>query len=83
MYTLIFDKEAIHFLSKLPSTLKQRIFTKLVLTKENPFRYFKRLGGRKDFSLRIGDYRVIADIAPSTKVINITLIGHRKNVYTH
>ncbi|MBI4167875.1 MAG: toxin [Candidatus Aenigmarchaeota archaeon] len=31
--------------------------------------------------LRIGDYRVIADIDQTLKKIQITLIGHRKNVY--
>ena len=50
-------------------------------TKENPHRFFERLTGRTDYKIRIGDYRVIADIDDKNKKIEITVIGHRKNVY--
>ena len=49
--------------------------------KENPRHFFERLSSRGDYKLRIGDYRVIADIDDNKKRIEITLIGHRKNVY--
>lgn len=54
---------------------------KLKDTKENPHHFFQRLEGRKDYRLRVGNYRVIADIDDNTLIIHITLIGHRKNVY--
>lgn len=50
-------------------------------TKSEPHHFFERLVGRNDYKLRIGDYRVIADINDSSKRIEITLIGHRKKVY--
>ena len=81
MYELVFDASALDFLSKLPEDTKERIFNKLVRAKENPFRYFERLSGRDDYKLRVGDYRVIADIDQRTNRIQVTLIGHRKNVY--
>ncbi len=81
MYELIFDDPAIEFLSKLPKELKTRIFNKVISTKENPHHYFERLAGRTDFKLRVGDYRAIADINDAKKKIEVTLIGHRKNVY--
>ncbi len=62
MYELVFDEKAIDFLSKLPKDLRERIFNKIISTKENPFRFFDRLNGRTDYKLRVGDYRVIADI---------------------
>lgn len=49
--------------------------------KSNPFHFFERLVGRKDYGLRVGTYRVIADIDSDTKRIMLTLIGLRKNVY--
>ncbi len=82
MYSLIFDKEAIHFLEKQELIIKERIFRKVQKTKENPHRYFERLEGRIDYKLRVGDYRVIADIDDTTKTIQVTLIGHRKDVYS-
>ncbi len=79
MYELIFDPEAVNFLEKLPKELRQRIFNKIISTKENPFHFFERLTARADYKLRIGDYRVIADI--NSKRIEITRVGHRKNIY--
>ena len=81
MYEVIFDSKAIEFLNKLEKPLKERIFNKIMLTKENPLRFFERLKGRIGYKLRVGDYRVIADISQNKKLIKLTLIGHRKNVY--
>ena len=81
MYDLVFDEEAIDFLNKLPKELRERIYNKIISTKENPFHFFERLEGRKDYKLRVGDYRAIVDIDPDSKKIKVTLIGHRKNIY--
>jgi mRNA interferase RelE/StbE len=79
MYEIIFDEKAIDFLDGLPD--KERIFNKIMSVKEDPYHFFERLSGRTDYRMRIGDYRVIADIDQSRKTIYITLIGHRKNIY--
>jgi len=81
MYEVIFDEEAIDFLNKLQKEVRERIFNKIISTKENPFHFFERLTGRKDYKLRVGDYRVIADIDENSKRINVTIIGHRRDVY--
>ena len=81
MYEVIFDNKALDFLSKLPKGIRKRIYDKIISTKNNPFYFFDRLGGRKDYKLRVGDYRVIADIDSNSERIGVTLIGHRKNVY--
>jgi len=67
VYELIFDYDAIEFLNKLPKEIKKRIFNKILGTKENPLHFFERLTDRYDYKLRVGDYRVIADINLSTK----------------
>ena len=81
MYEVILDPEAIKFLEKSNKDLAKRIWNKIMSTKENPHRFFERLTGRTDYKLRIGDYRAIADIDDKNKKIEVTLIGHRKNVY--
>ena len=81
MYELIFDELAIKFLEKLPKKESERIFNKLQDTKENPHHYFIRLADRKEYKLRVGDYRVIADIDDSKIKIYVILIGKRSNVY--
>ena len=81
MYNVIFDPEALEFLGKTDRKLTKRIWEKIMVTKSDPHHYFVRLVGRKDYKLRVGDYRVIADINNSLKRIEITLIDHRKKIY--
>ncbi len=81
MYGIVFDKDAIDFLNKLPKGLKERIFNKILSSKENPFHFFERLSRRPEYKLRIGDYRVIADIFENDKIIHVLCIGHRRNIY--
>lgn len=80
-YEVIYDRETIDFLKKLDLELRARIFNKVASTKQNPFRYFERLEGREDYKLRVGSYRVIADIFEKSNIIAVTLIGPRGNVY--
>ncbi len=81
MYELIFDEEAIKYLEKLPQQTSKRIFKKLNNAKKEPHRYFERLTNRKEYKLRVGEYRLIADITKSKLIIYIITIGHRKNIY--
>ncbi len=81
MYNIIFDEEAIDFLEKLVRPERERIFSKIVSAKENPFHFFERLKGISVFRLRSGNYRILADIDKSDKTIHILCIGHRRNVY--
>ena len=81
MYQIKFDNEAINFLNGLSKNLKERIYYKIISTKDTPHHYFEKLTGRVDYKLRVGNYRVIADIDDQAKFIYITHIGHRKNIY--
>ena len=81
MYQVIFDTKALEYLEKLDRKQAERIWKKIMLAKTDPHHFFEQLAGRDDYKLRVGDYRVIADIDDSMKRIEITLIGHRKNIY--
>ncbi|MBN1502702.1 type II toxin-antitoxin system RelE/ParE family toxin [Candidatus Woesearchaeota archaeon] len=81
MHRVVFDSKTIEFLEKTEKTVAKRIYDKISSTKSNPHHFWERLTGRKDYKLRVGNYRVIADIDDNSEVIYITLIGHRKNVY--
>lgn len=81
MYDLVFDEKALEYLEKIEKKTRKRIFEKIVSTKKNPSHYFEKLSGRSESKLRVGDYRVIADIDENTKKISILVIGHRKNIY--
>ena len=81
MYELTFDEKAIEFLEKLQRSTSRRIFEKIISTKEDPFHYFEKLKGRDEYKLRVGGYRVIADINKTEKRIHVLVIGYRKNIY--
>jgi mRNA interferase RelE/StbE len=81
LYSVIYDDEALQNLGKLEKKIRKRIFEKNHSTKENPFHYFEKLTSREEYKLRVGDYRVIADIDEKTKRIIILFVNHRKNVY--
>jgi mRNA interferase RelE/StbE len=81
MYKIIFDEKAIEYLEKIPKLIAKRIFRKIQNSKENPHRYFIKLTNRPEYKLRVGDYRVIADINNDKLTILIVLIDHRKKVY--
>ena len=80
-YNLIFDEKALENLERLPLLIKKRIFKKLQFAKDNPFHFFIRLEGRPDYKLRVGDYRIIADILEKEIKILVLYVGHRKNIY--
>ena len=80
-YEVKFDPAASDFLSKLDAEPRRRLYEKIMDASLNPRHFFERLSGRRDYKLRIGDYRVIADIDRIVGLIEITYIEHRKKVY--
>ncbi|MCF7861845.1 type II toxin-antitoxin system RelE/ParE family toxin [Candidatus Woesearchaeota archaeon] len=81
MYELHFDEKVLQYLEKLPKEISKRIFKKLQETKENPHHYFVKLSNRSEYKLRVGDYRVIADIEDNKLVIYVIHADHRRSVY--
>lgn len=81
MYSLIFSKKALEQLNKFDRELRQRIWDKLQLCKENPFRFLEHLEQIEGFKLRVGDYRIIVDVDNKSRVLNVLKMGHRKNIY--
>ena len=81
MYELRFSQEAINQLNRLEHSLAKRIMKKLGETKENPHRHFKKLASSRESKLRIGDYRAIVLIFGKERVLLVSIIGHRKNIY--
>lgn len=79
MYKIILDKEAEANLDKLDSFVARRIIKKIQELSENPFSKIKRLKNRNEFTLRVGDYRILLEIIQDE--IRILKIGHRKNIY--
>ncbi|MHB8361464.1 MAG: type II toxin-antitoxin system RelE family toxin [Thermoplasmataceae archaeon] len=76
-----YSEEALFQLRGLDIPTAKRIIQKIESTRSDPHRFFARLLGRTEYKLRVGDYRVIADIEENRKVIIVRSLGHRKNIY--
>ncbi len=61
-WSISFSPKAEKELLALPHELSGRILEKLEWAKQDPLRYFERLKDREDYKMRVGDYRIIADI---------------------
>lgn len=81
MYLIYIEENAEKFLKKIEKTEAESILKRIYSIRENPFRFVKRLQGKKLWRLRSGDYRVIIDIIISANKIIVLKIGHRKNIY--
>jgi len=81
MFEAVFSDESISFLKKLDNKSAERIADKIEESLASPERFFKRMSGREEFRLRIGDYRAIARILMQEQKVFIISIGHRKNIY--
>ena len=81
MYEIIFTNKAEREFKKLEKNIQERIISALERCRLRPEAHFERLVGDKGYKLRVGDYRVIADIIHDKIIILILKVGHRKNVY--
>ena len=80
-YKISFWKNSQSDFLKLPKEIQERIAGKLKIAQLDPFQFFFRLKGGLCYKLRVGEYRVIADIKLDERAIEITEVGHRRNIY--
>ena len=81
MYEVVFSNKAERQLKKLETEMQTRIISCLERARIRPEAHFKKLVEEDAYSLRIGHYRVIADIERKKLIILVLKIGHRKKVY--
>ncbi|MBD3210288.1 type II toxin-antitoxin system RelE/ParE family toxin [Candidatus Micrarchaeota archaeon] len=81
MFKVVYSEESLYQLKKLDNNTAKRIIEKINETQKNPIHFFKRLAGREEYKLRVGDYRIIADIMQKEKTVFIRSLGHRKKIY--
>jgi mRNA interferase RelE/StbE len=69
-------------LADLPREVQQRIIKRLLTLKVNPRPPgAKKLGGGERYRIRVGDYRVLYTIDDALQKIEVSAVGHRREVY--
>jgi mRNA interferase RelE/StbE len=78
-YDVKWNRKAKKTLDKLHPSIQQRIWTGVDRLKEEAKRMKKMSRPGEEYCARVGDYRIIFEVAEDTIVIQE--IGHRREVY--
>ena len=68
-------------MARLEMRVAKRVVEKIESAAQNPSHFFERLSGLEEAKLRVGDYRVIAQLLRGGEAIAIERVGHRKKIY--
>ena len=82
-YSITFAKSARKELEQLPTATADRIFFKIesLALVPHPVGCQKLQGGNSLWRIRVGAYRVLYEIDDHHAVVDISAIGHRREVY--
>ena len=83
MYQVVVERAAEKDLKRLSAEIRSRVATALRSLAENPRPSGSRklAGTKHDWRVRVGDYRIIYEIADVIRVVRIQRIRHRREVY--
>lgn len=84
MYSIVYSKEAVKTLQRIPRNIAHLIREKLEEIAVDPFGSHpnaKKLQGREGYRLRVGDWRVIYTIQNQQLLIIVLKVASRGEVY--
>ncbi len=74
-------RQALRDLRSLDATVQLRVSLRVEQARQDPLRFFARLKGERALRMRVGDWRVIADVRLAERKIIVLTVGHRRNIY--
>jgi mRNA interferase RelE/StbE len=83
VYRVVVERSAEKDLKRLSSEIRSRAVTAIRLLAENP----RPVGSRKlagtenDWRVRVGQFRIVYEIADLIRIVRITRVRHRGEVY--
>lgn len=81
-YEVLFKPKFLRALKRIDKVQQIRILSKIYKLSEDPRPLAsKRLKGSVYYRLRVGDYRIIYDVADANLTVLILDVGHRQGVY--
>jgi mRNA interferase RelE/StbE len=83
MYRVLLERSAERDLGRLSSRVHDRVIAALQELAANPRPpgCRKLVGSKNDWRIRVGDYRVIYEIADSVREVRVNRVRHRREVY--
>jgi mRNA interferase RelE/StbE len=83
MYRILLERSAERDLRRLSAEMHERVIAALqgLAANPRPPGCRKLAGSRNDWRIRVGDYRVVYEIADEIRVVRVNRIRHRREVY--
>jgi mRNA interferase RelE/StbE len=83
VYRVLLERSAERDLGRLSSEVHDRLIAAIrgLVNHPRPPGCRKLVGGRNDWRIRVGDYRVIYEIVDSAREVRVNRIRHRREVY--
>ena len=84
MYEVLLERNAEKELRRLPSKVHDRIvkvIAALGTTASSTWMPQALTGSKSDWRIRVGDYRVVYEIADSVRIIRVHRVRHRSEAY--
>lgn len=85
MYQVLYEKNVLKDLDKIPNRDVERILAVFKTLPSNPYpQGSKKLSGKLNlYRIRQGNYRIVYTVAHTEKKIRIILVRHRKEAYRY
>jgi mRNA interferase RelE/StbE len=81
-YAVYLKRSSEKELARLPREVHRKIIKRLLTLKDNPRPTgAKKLWGGERYRIRVGDYRVLYTIDDALQKIEVSAVGHRREVY--
>jgi mRNA interferase RelE/StbE len=83
MYRVLLERSAERDLGRLSAEVHNRVIAAIQSLAANPRPpgCRKLVGSKNDWRIRVGDYRVIYEIADAIRVVRVNRVRHRREVY--
>ncbi len=83
MYRVLLERTAEKALRRLSADVHDRVITAIQGLANNPRPpgCRKLTGSENDWRIRVGDYRILYEIADHIRVVRVNRVGHRRGIY--
>jgi mRNA interferase RelE/StbE len=83
MYRVLLERAAEKVLARLSAESHDRVIAAIqaLATNPRPPGCRKLAGSKHDWRIRVGDYRVVYEIADGIRVVRVNRVRHRREVY--
>ncbi len=81
VFEVLWTEHAKRNLGKLQRGLVIRIIKKVEVMRGSPYRFLSKIIGRKEWKLRVGDYRIFIDLDYEMNKLYVLRIDHRRRAY--